>query len=235
MSPECWAQCLIISPIIGILCLSCTIYVTTYEDSWRESKIYEHAISQLGSTWSQYRIVFALGFTVTSILIVSGYMVKIYLIRKVWQLSCLLMVNMLIVITAASTLTMMAWTPDNVDGTRHWDAAVIAISSIVLSQLVDTLFWYKYSRFMRSIDAVCCMSCFYAVSCSVLSFTFFGLWLYKHEPWCEWMGLLFALLGFLNQSIHGIALYKHIRRMGITSLDMMLLINDKIKVSISSK
>ena len=33
----------------------------------------------------------------------------------------------------------------------------------------------------------------------------------KVKSWSEWIGLLFAVLGFLTQSIHGMCLHMHIK------------------------
>ena len=239
------AKLLIASPVIGIVFAITGIYGTAIENGWTERKLYDHDISDLGTTWSKYRIIFSLGFTFASLIIMFGSIIKIYLMSKLWKVSCSLITNMVLMSIGAAFLIIMAWTPYDIDWFLHMMGAVLGIMITLLAQILDTFYWYRYCKFMHWLRKRLYILTLYSLLCLLSSLTFFIVWMESeqasydkpdwqkiHKPWCEWVGLLFAILGFLTQSGHGIYIYKHLKNKGNDHNDRtnQLLINDDISI-----
>eukprot|EP01084_Bolivina_argentea_P278556 475921_1 len=244
MSPLFWAKVLIISPLIGMISVICALYGTAYEDAWL-NKMYDHDISDLGTTWSKYHIIFAIGFTITSIIIIMGALIKIRLMAILWKIACKLITNMFFLSVGAVMLIIMAWTPYNVNWLVHATGAAFGIFITLLAQILDTIYWYKYIKFKKCFNSSFYILTLYSLICLICSLTFFILWMHseyvsygsnnhtkRHKPLYEWIGLLCAILGFLPQSAHGLRIYQHLF---IRQNKNKLLINSKRNVSKSNR
>ena len=232
---------LVISPVIGIIFVLIGIYGTAYGDDWSQARIYGHDISDLGTTWSPDRFIFAIGFTIASIIIIFGSILKIQLMSYVWRLSCILITNMVLMSIGAGFLILMAWSPYNINWFLHMIGAVMGILITLLAQILDTIYWYRYCYFMHYLDKQLYFLTLYSMICLISSLTFFIIWMESEEAsydkvdyekiekhWCEWMGLLFAILGFLTQSIHGLSIYNHLKNK--FNEKNQLLINDALSI-----
>jgi len=227
MSLTVLAKLLIGAPIVCILCVVIGIYSTAWLDTWNLQHLYDHAISNLGTTWSSYRFLFAIGFTASSTIIIAAGMIKIYLISALWKLSVSLVLNMLLMSIGAIMLIVMAWAPFDVDWPLHMTGAVAGIAVALIAQLLDTIHWFHFCKFMEAVDTRLYILMAYSLVCLFTSAGFFMAWVGSslatyadpngtvgvngQEPWCEWVGLLFAILGFLAQSAHGVCILVHVR------------------------
>ena len=233
------AKTLVVFPLIGIIFIALAIYGTACEDKWSEQQLYSHDISDLGTTWSKYRIIFAIGFTVASSIIICGSIIKIYLIANIWQLSGALICNMALMSFGAIMLVVMAWTPYDINWFVHMIGAVFGIFITLLALFLDGIYWYKYVTNTHSLGKLFYILTAYLLICLSASLTFFILWIkgesdsysvddavHKRKAWGEWLGLLFGVLGFLTQSVHGICIHQQIKEMDGDENKGQLLVND---------
>ena len=73
-------------------------------------------------------------------------------------------------------LIIMAWTPYNIYWFIHMIGAVLGII-ILLSQILDTYYWYRYCKFMHWLENKLYILTLYSVLCLSSSLIFFIIWM----------------------------------------------------------
>eukprot|EP01084_Bolivina_argentea_P071510 129987_1 len=212
-------------PLIGITGVVVAIYGTISINGYDADIFYHRYISDLGrsDTISSYlythdndNVFFKVGFTIASDCIICGIILKVYLMKQIWKISCLLLFNAIALITGAILLIVMACTPYNINNDRHSVCAMSGMFIIVLTQISDAVYWIKYMKY-RQINSTYkfYLLNLYSFLCPMLALIFYGLWVrteqYAYTPqWYvegEWIGVLFCCLGFIIQTVHAVFIY----------------------------
>lgn len=212
------AKLLIACPLLGLGTILAGIYATASENAWDINVLYDYSISSLGAMKSYHRLIFAVCFTVFCSLIMLSVLIKWYLIRFCWKTNLSQLVNVFMVFLGATMLSVMAWTPRELDNVLHYAAACAGISLCLMSQMLDIVHWFSFCKQGDSANCALYIVTVYSTLCVLLSIAFFCVWLQDtwneqptvNAPLCEWLGMLMAVLGFLTQSVHGIFLHRFV-------------------------
>ena len=208
------AKLLILAPWIASVFMVGGIYATCIDDKWSLRTMYDYSISSLGGSTSHNRGIFAVGFSIASLILIGSVFIKFHLMSTDWQKTASMKFNLCLTTIGSLMLVLMAWSPDDLYGTwtLHFIGAFGGISLLLISQSVDSVHWYQYCKHKQSVDIWTILLSAYSTVCVLSSAAFFGLWTSDlMVSWPEWLGFMFIVLGYMSQSVHGCRLYRFAR------------------------
>eukprot|EP01084_Bolivina_argentea_P195986 336070_1 len=229
------AKILFVVQLIGIAGVCLATYGTIYLNGYNVEDCYKGYVSNLGTvynhnyhtdrTYNKFynnNVTFKAGFTIAGLCIVVGALIKIYLMGQIWKLSCLVKFNTISFIAGAICLILMSWIPYDSPDTDydhnlyHMIFAVCGITAIVVTQILDAIYWFSYMQYKQiNHGYICYLLHSYSFLCPLLSIIFYGgnaLEIILEYKYGQWIGVLFITLGFISPTIHSIFIHLHLKQ-----------------------